>query len=404
MVLNTLKRLAVGLAAAGSIVAAACGNTPAQTTSTAVDAIHPYKVLAIVAASGAFKPVTDLQLNALNVAADKINATGGIQGRKLTLDVADDAGDPAKAVSLLQQAINGANKPDAVYAGTTSNETLAMLPILTSAKIFNIGTTSSAKIDDPANYPYTFRPTGPNSIFAGFAASTMKTKGYKKVALVAANDAIGQSFVSVYKTAFSSVGVGLAVESYNATDLDVTPQLQRLMSGNPDAFMFNANNVTIAPLILKGRQKLGITLPFYGDVGVNADLYNLAGAEAVKNSFVMAYRIDVVPSSGTNPPAIADFLTGLKERGPVKSQLAAATLAWDALKLIQAGAKQAGSVDPDKMRSALENLKTQPDGYFLTYGQAQFSPSTHFNQGGTHADFTVSTIGPVVDGQYKAAP
>lgn len=401
-----MKRFLAAAVAAGFGLVVACGGGSTGSTggSGGVDAGNPYKVLAIVADSGAFKPTTDLQLNALYVTADRINASGGILGRKVTVDMVDDAGDPAKAVSLLQQAINGSKKPDAVFAGTTSNETLAMLPILSSAKIFNIGTTSSNKIDDPANYPYTFRPTGPNSKFTAFSADLLKSKGYTKVGLLSSNDAIGQSFIEAYKTAFSRVGISLSSETYAATDLDMTPQLQRLMGSSPQAVVFVAGNQSLAPLIMKGRQKLGISIPFFGDVGVTADLYNLAGADAVKGSYVMGYKADLVPASGTNAEPMASFIKDVKARGPINSQLIAATLAYDALKLIQVGAKQAGSVDPDKLKSALENLKTQPAGTFLTYAQMKFTPTEHFNQGGTNDDFGVSTIGPVVDGQYKPAP
>src|SRR3982074_137301 len=70
-------------------------------------------------------------------AVDEINASGGINGRKLELLTRDTAGDPNKAATFAQQLVH-ADKVDIIIGPVNSGEALATVPLVARAGTPNI--------------------------------------------------------------------------------------------------------------------------------------------------------------------------------------------------------------------------------------------------------------------------
>jgi branched-chain amino acid transport system substrate-binding protein len=218
--------------------------------------------------TGAVNAYATAEKEAMEAAVAYVNKNGGIRGRKATLTVLDDKLDPTTAVTLLQQQIQTA-KPDLVWPGATSNESLAILPVLTRNKILSIGNTQSDLLNNPTKYPYEFSIVTQNSLEAVAAATKLSGEGITKVALLTANDANGTSVAAAYTTALKADSVAVSSETYAPTDLDMTAQLQRLQATKPDILLLQAPAGGPAiGYVLKGRTKIGWDIKTLGTTSV----------------------------------------------------------------------------------------------------------------------------------------
>lgn len=408
-----MRRTSVAGLAVLALLTAACGSSGTGGSNGSSDKAGSgsgskadYKILMITANSGPYQIYGTQTKDAMTVEANYVNASGGINGRKVVLEVVDDQGDPTKAVSLLQSKLSGGDKPDAVFAGTTSNEALALLPILTRSKIFNIGVTGDETMNDPAKFPYTFRVNSPYSAYTPLIASAVKDKGYQKVGVLYANDALGTSSSSAINKAFSNAGVKAVNATFDGTSLDLSAPLAQLKSAGVDAVVFGAAAPQTAAGILQARAKAGLTsMPFIGDQSTTADLSKLVPVADLKNVFSHNLNACLAkPTNGTQSPALSKFIADMKALDPIGGTLIAPVFSADVLKAMQLAAKQAGSTDVVALSKAMENLDTPPAGTWLSFGSVKWSATSHFNTAAAASDYSISSYGPIVDGQITPQP
>ena len=99
------------LAAPGQVVLVGDGAR----LSVVVDRLWRAEALAEMIAEAA-------EQDGLKAAAEVLNENGGLDGRRVVLDIEDDGSDPTQAVSLLQRKVTDGDKPDLVWPGSTSND------------------------------------------------------------------------------------------------------------------------------------------------------------------------------------------------------------------------------------------------------------------------------------------
>jgi branched-chain amino acid transport system substrate-binding protein len=338
---------------------------------------------------------------AMQAAVTYVNKNGGVDGRKATLTVLDDKLDPTTAVTLLQQQIQTA-KPDLVWPGATSNESLAILPVLTRNKILSIGNTQSDLINNPTKYPYEFSIVTQNSLEAVAAAAKLQTEGITKVALLTANDANGTSVAAAYTNALKADQISVAAETYAPTDLDMTAQLQRLQATNPDILLLQAPAGGPAiGYVLKDRTKIGWDVKTLGttSVGDGNNLSLTSTAADWKNLQLMVYPVNTQTGPTVDRPAMKALQSSLKKAGSKYNQLMQIYAApWDSLMIAKIGITQAKSFDADKVQKALENITQPKTPDYVEFATERFSASSHFLDLSASDAFTYVKAGGVVDG------
>src|SRR5438477_9993361 len=139
--------LKAALVAASAVLAIAGAATHAQTIKIGVN----QPLTGPVAASGNF--VT----NGAKIAADEINAKGGIKGLgKIELVIEDNKSNPTEAVAVAEKLIVR-DKVPVIMGAWSSTYTLAVMPKLMEHKVpMLVETSSSDKITVQGN-PYIFR-------------------------------------------------------------------------------------------------------------------------------------------------------------------------------------------------------------------------------------------------------
>jgi branched-chain amino acid transport system substrate-binding protein len=164
-------------AATALIAAMLAGHAGAQTIKIGVD--EPL--------TGAFAASGTYVVNGAKIAADEINAKGGILGKRIELVIEDNKSNPTEAAAVAEKLIN-ADKVPVIMGAWGSSLTLAVMPKLMEYKVpMVVETSSSGKITTSGN-PYIFRISPPSAVEAAAFKSIPPKLSIKKVDFLVINN------------------------------------------------------------------------------------------------------------------------------------------------------------------------------------------------------------------------
>ena len=197
--------------------------------------------------SGANSVVAPSVVQSAELAVDEINAAGGILGKKVELEVADDgsgaAGAQKAADSLIFQ-----KKVNALISMQTSAARNGMLPIVTRGKVPYIYT-SLYEGRSCNNYLYADGAV-PEQMVGPIVDHFMDEYKAKTFFLVGSDYAFGRGMLSFTKAYIEKKGGKVIGDEYQPMDAtDWTAIISKMRSANPDAVIFStaggAPNVTL---------------------------------------------------------------------------------------------------------------------------------------------------------------
>ncbi|NJD33373.1 MAG: ABC transporter substrate-binding protein [Betaproteobacteria bacterium] len=247
--------------------------------------------------------------NGFQVAADEINAKGGVNGNKIQLVIEDEQGKKEEAINVFKKLIFQ-DKVLMIFGPTLSNSMFAAGPVANGAKIVAFGTSNTAGgITDIG--PYIFRNSVMESdVLPVTVATAVKHYGIKKVAVIYGNDdAFTKSGYDVFKKVLADQKLAVtSTETYVKGDVDFKAQLTKIKAGEPDAVVCSCLAEEAANIMLQSRS-LGIKAPFIGGNGFNSpklfEISRLAG----EGTFVGS------PWSNVNPaPVNVNFVNAYKQK------------------------------------------------------------------------------------------
>lgn len=386
-------------AAAIAVTLSACGSGASAGDANGKD--YQVVVLGGLSADGILADNSATSVQAAKAGVEKVNATGGIDGRHVTIQVIDDKADPTTAVTKLRQVI-AQDKPDLVLDSGPSTVASAIMPILKQSNIlsFNIGPFDGSS--DPSKFPLNFDiAQSPTEQLAPFGAY-FKSKGYRTVGILNGSSAFGQLFGNTAASVLAAAGIKVvAHETYNVTALDMTPQLSAIQSKNPDAMLLDAYG---APLgyVLQGVQKLGWSVPIVGDTSVGATSLisqappnGIVGTAQAKNLVMEVLQSQVPKASAT---ATNEAVTLMRKSGPIKAGLIMAAN-YDAPLLVQAAAKAAQSTDPEKIARELIDPKVLASVHTAMLSAFHYTAQQHSPHVGP-TEYTFIPPAVLKDGQF----
>ncbi|WDZ94542.1 ABC transporter substrate-binding protein [Herbaspirillum sp. WKF16] len=294
--------------------------------------------------------------NGFTLAAEEINAKGGVNGSKLELVIEDEQGKKEEAINVFKKLIFQ-DKVLAVFGPTLSNSAFAADPIANAAKVVAFGTSNTAD-GITAMGPFTFR----NSVMEAdvlpvTVKAAVKHFGIKKVAVIYGNDdAFTKSGYDVFKATLEQQKIPTTTtEAYAKGDVDFKAQLTKIKAGNPDAIVCSCLAEEAANIILQTRA-LGMKQPFIGGNGLNSPKLFEIAKDAGDNTLMGS------PWSSENlTPANKAFIAAFKTKfGSEPDQFAAQ--AYDALYIMAEALKTvklSGNLakDRDAIRAALPAVK-----------------------------------------------
>ena len=208
--------------------------------------------------------------NGLQLAADEINAAGGVNGNKLQLFVEDEQGKKEEAINVFKKLIFQDNVL-MVFGPTLSNSAQAADPIAQAAKIVAFGTSNTADgITSIGDYVFRNSVTEAD-VLPETIKMAVKKSGIKKVAVLYGNDDVfTKSGYDNFKKALDDLKIPVTTtETFAKGDVDFKAQLTKIKAGNPDAIVLSALLAEGAPIMVQARQ-VGLNVPFIGGNGMNS--------------------------------------------------------------------------------------------------------------------------------------
>ena len=109
---------------------------------------QPIRIGAFLAVTGPAAFLGDPEQKTLQLYIERLNAAGGILGRKLELVSYDSAGDAEKARTFAKRLIEQ-DKVDLIVGGSTTGETMAVVPLVEQAGITFISLAGAVVIVEP---------------------------------------------------------------------------------------------------------------------------------------------------------------------------------------------------------------------------------------------------------------
>jgi branched-chain amino acid transport system substrate-binding protein len=206
----------------------------------------------------------------LELAAAQLNLSGGINGQKLELLIADEQGKKEEAINLFKRLIFQ-DKVLMLFGPTLSNSAQASDPVAQSAKVVVFGTSNTADgITSIGNYVFRNSVTEADILPVTLKVAAHKT-GLKRVAVFYGNDDIfTKSGYDNFVKALQALNLPVTTtETFAKGDVDFKPQLTKIKASGADAVVLSALVAEGAPIMVQARQ-LGLNLPFIGGNGMNS--------------------------------------------------------------------------------------------------------------------------------------
>lgn len=341
-------------------------------------AAEPIKIGVSGPFTGGSSPMGVSMRDAIRLATDEINKSGGVLGRPLQLVERDDEAKNPRGAMVAQELIYR-EKVVATLGVINTGVMLASARFYEDAKIpiITAGPTGTqvTKLFEPPQYPdnYVFRISLPDNIQAAMIVQDAVDRlKYTKLAILADSSNYGQLGRDDIVAALQKHGIKpAAVEKFNVGDVDMTPQLLRAKQSGAQAVLTYGVGPELAQ-IANGMAKLGWKVPIIGSHTLSMpNFIETAGANAEGAIFPEAFVAGASPKGVT---FVDDYKRAYKvERIPA---LEWAAPAYDTVYMLAAAIKQAGSTDGPKIREALENLHGPINGVLMTYDRP-FTKSNH---------------------------
>ena len=208
--------------------------------------------------------------NGFQLAAEQINAAGGINGDKIQLVVEDEQGKKEEGINVFKKLIFQ-DKVLMVFGPTLSNSAQAANPIAQGAKTVVFGTSNTADgITSIGDYVFRNSVTEADVLPETLKMAVRKAN-VRKVAVIYGNDDVfTKSGYDNFRKALADLNIPVTTtETFAKGDVDFKAQLTKIKAGNPDAIVISALIAEGAPIMVQARQ-LGLNLPFIGGNGMNS--------------------------------------------------------------------------------------------------------------------------------------
>jgi branched-chain amino acid transport system substrate-binding protein len=338
-----------------------------------VKAQPPIKVGAIFSITGGASFLGAPEQKTAEMLVEKINSSGGVDGRKIELIIKDSGSKPENAISLTKQLINE-DKVLAIIGPSTSGETMAIKNICQEGKTILLSCAAAEDIVNPvASYVFKTPQKDSDAVKRIFIA--MKEKGITKIGVISSNDGFGTAgSVQLAKNA-PDYGITIAItEAYDKQETDLTGVLTKVKGQDVQAVV-NWSIVPAQSLVAKNMKQIGFNVPLYQSHGFGNIKYAQQGGEAANGTIFPCGRLlvaDILPDSHPQKQVLVEYKKNYEEK--YKEDVSTfGGHAYDALEILVAAIKQAKSADTDKVREAIENLK----GFVGTAGVFNFSSTDH---------------------------
>jgi len=289
----------------------------------------------------------------IKLAVEKINADGGINGKKIVLVEYDNKSEPAEATALATRLMTK-DKVVAVLGPATTGAFKATIPEAIKHKVpvaSGSATADDVTVDASGVKEYAFRICFSDSYqgtaMANFALNNLSAKN-AVIIMDSGSDYAKGLEENFTKTFEAGGGTVVAKEAYVAGDKDFNSIITSIKGQNFDV-IFIPGYYEEAGLIIKQARAQGIDVPILGADGFDSPvLLELAGAEALNKVYFSNHY-----SSLDDSPVVVKFIEDFKAKYN-KEPDAFNALGYDVAMFVADGIRRAENLKGETVKKALE--------------------------------------------------
>jgi branched-chain amino acid transport system substrate-binding protein len=309
---------------------------------------------------------------AAQLAADEINAAGGVDGKKIEIVTYDNHSSAAESVRAFQRAVNE-DHVNAVIASYISEVVLALEPwsgrlktvMITPGAASDVITQNIAKDYDHLKYTFHGYLTSTSLADSTCAAAKDLLVGqlHMKSAVVMSEDAAWTTPLDAeYLKCLPDAGLNVLDHiRFSPDTTDFTPIFNKIEGEQPDVMITGISHVGVQPTVQWKQQEVPIPMLGVASQATNSSFWNDTNGATEGVLYQAVSGPDVAVTPKTLP-----FVAAFNKRFGNNPSYAGYT-SYDEVYYLADAFKRAGSADSDKLVTALEATD-----YVGTIGRIQF--------------------------------
>jgi branched-chain amino acid transport system substrate-binding protein len=333
-VIRFLRYLAISLAMVSSIIA--------------VQAADTLRIAVVGPITGPVAQYGDMQMSGAKMAVERLNAKGGVNGKKLEAVLMDDVCEPKQAVAVANQVVNQDIK--FVVGHLCSGSTQPAAAVYDDAAVLMITPASTNPDITKQGYKMVFRTIGLDSqqgpVAGRYIAAKLKPK---RMAIIHDKQQYGQGIAEEVKKTVETKGIKVVLfEGVNKDQKDFSALITKLKREGVDFVYYGGYHPELG-LILRQSREQGFAAQFMGPEGVgNKDISAIAGP-ASEGLLV------TLPADFTQDPNNADLVKAFRDHNQDPSGPFVMT-SYAAVQVIADTIAKTQSTDPEKVAAAMHEM------------------------------------------------
>jgi branched-chain amino acid transport system substrate-binding protein len=251
---------------------------------------------------------------------EKVNAEGGINGRKIKFITLDDAYSPPKTVEQTRKLVEQ-DEVQLMFGSLGTATNAAVHRYLNSKKVPQLFILSGAtKWADPKNYPWTM----PGMLAYEtegviYAKHVLKAKPDAKIAILSQNDDFGRDYVAGFKRTLGAKAASMIVSeaTYETSAPTISSQLASLKASGANV-LFGVVLGKFTPQMIKGAAELNWKpdLFFVPTSASSIAFLEPAGLDNAVGLITASAQKDSLDSQWANDPEMKEFFAFMKQHMP----------------------------------------------------------------------------------------
>ncbi|MBV5305925.1 MAG: ABC transporter substrate-binding protein [Desulfobulbaceae bacterium] len=319
------------------------------------------KVGAILAVTGPMSFLGGPEARTLEMLVAETNARGGIDGKPVELILKDSTGNPEKAVSFAKQLIEE-DKVVAIIGPSSSGETMQIKKIAEDGKTPLLSCAAAEVIVDPVA-SYVFKTPQKDSDAVRSIYQEMKKLGLTNMAVLVDNTGFGKAGQEQLVKIAPEFNIKVVEnEVYDKAANDLSAVVAKIKANKEVQAVVNWSVVPAQSIVAKNIRQMGWDVPIFQSHGFGNIKFVEAAGAAADGIIFPASRLLIASDLPDGHPQKALLVKYKKDyEDKYKENVSAfGGYAYDAFIIFEAAVKKAGSLDRDKVRAAIEQLKGLP--------------------------------------------
>ena len=347
--------------AVSALLAVLIGILPAALAPTRAQSKEPIRVGLIQPLSGPIAAAGSYITNGAKIAAERVNAKGGVLGRPLELVIEDNKSDPAETRNAAEKLIVR-DKVPVIIGAWGSSMTLAMMPLAAQHGIpLVVETSSSVKITDPKTpgQKVVSRISPTSELEAIGSGALIPKLGMKKIGYLAVNTDWGRGAVVAFGEAFKKNGASVeAVEYVGQADTDFYAQLTKFKAAGVDSVVIT-DDAPKAAKMLQQMKELGLDVKVLvtGGSAWPDSIVQLAGPKAAEGAMFVNFYNPYDYAMAGDAEASRAYVEDWKKKGLPWIGVVEGMRGFDAVNVVARAIENAKEPTPAKIQAGLKQLE-----------------------------------------------